>query len=149
MSEKEIAEILFSKDTKEIYEKFKVLELICDGSDELYSYFDIYLEAIHSKNACVRGRGFKLISRNAKWDGENKINHNLAEILAVLDDEKSTVVRQCLSVVNHIGKYKKELIPAIKEKLIQINYLQYKESMQGLIIKDIQRVLHSLEEYET
>lgn len=144
MNEKEIAEIVFSKDTKETYEKFKKLELICNDSNELYLYYDLFLEALQSKNSCVRGRGFKLISRNAKWDEGNKINSNLAVILAVLDDEKSTVVRQCLQVLSYIGEYKKELIPAIIEKLEQVNYLKYKETMQGLIKRDIEKNLEIL-----
>lgn len=144
MNEKDLAEIVFSKDTKEAYDKFKKLELMCNDSNELYLYFDLFLEALHSKNSCVRGRGFKLISRNAKWDKDNKINSNLAVILAVLDDEKPTVVRQCLQVLSYIGEHKKELIPAIKEKLDQVNYLQYKDTMQGLIKSDIEKCLNVL-----
>lgn len=143
----EVNEVLFSKDTKEVYERFKQLELICDTSNELYQFFDSYLQALQSEKSCVRGRGFKLAARNAKWDKENKINNSFTQILAVLDDEKPTVVRQCLAVVDNIGKYKKELIPAISKKLKELDYLKYKESMQGLIKKDIENALNKLNEY--
>lgn len=145
--EKLVKEILFSKDTSENYQKFQELEQKCAESNVLYSYFDFYLQALHHKNSCVRGRGFKLILRNARWDTENKINQHLTEILSVLEDEKTTVVRQCLPLLINIGQYKKELLPEIREKIAAINYLKYKESMQSLIKRDIESLLTQLDSY--
>ena len=146
MDEKELTEILFAKDTKEIYEKFKNLEFICNTSNELYLYFDTFIVALHNSNSCVRSRGFKLILRNAKWDRENKINKNLKEILDVLDDEKPTVVRQCIPLLSFISAYKKELIPSVRKKIMNLNYLKYKDSMQGLIKKDIDNIIKFFDE---
>lgn len=37
--------------------------------------------------------------------------------------------------------YKPNLKHTIKEKLLNINYLNYKESMQSLIFKDVEKIL--------
>lgn len=144
MTEKEVLEILFAKDTSQALQRFRVLEFSCADSNHLYRYFDSYLHALQDKNSCVRARGFKLICHNAKWDSEGRINKNIHTILNALDDEKGTIVRQCLSVLSDIGFYKKELIPAIKKKLNQMDYFKHKESMQGLLKKDTQYVLSML-----
>ena len=74
-------------------------------------------------------------------NNDNNINKNIDKILLELDSEKPTEVRQYLSAIKDIVKYKKELNLKIKEKLLSMNYLRYKDSMQGLIFKDIEEVL--------
>lgn len=141
MDEKKICDILFGKDTKDIYAEFKKLEAICETSDKLYPFMDLYIEALHSDKSCIRGRGFKLIARNAKWDNENRIDAHLETVLNVLDDETPTVVRQCLAVVPILCKAKKALVPKIESRLKKIDVLKYKKSMQGLVKRDIEKIL--------
>lgn len=147
MEKSEVEEILFGKDTTEVLAKFREVEQLCEKNSNFYPYFDSYLRALHAENSCVRGRGFKLILRNAKWDSQNLINQNIEEILSILDDDKPTVVRQCLPLVSNIGKYKQELVPVVKEKLKAMNPQKYKESMQNLVKRDIEKaqVLLNLE----
>lgn len=142
----EVMEIVTSKDTKEIYGKFQELEAQCDKDNSLYGFFDSYLEAVHNKKACARGRAFKMIMRNARWDAENNlIDENIDEILAVLNDDNATVVRQCLPLLEFIGRYKEDLVPIVRLKLVNLNYAKYKESMQGLIQKDVKKILSILD----
>ena len=42
----------------------------------------------------------------SKWDKDNKINNIIDSLLQVLDDEKPTIVRQCLSSLNNLLLYK-------------------------------------------
>lgn len=65
-----------------------------------------------------------------------------------LNDEKPTSVRQCLKGIAEIVEYKKSLNNKIKEKLLKINYLNYKDSMQSLIFKDIEKILMLINERE-
>lgn len=44
--------------------------------------------------------------------------------------------------IENIIKYKKELIPVIKERLLKVNYLKYEDSMQSLIFKDVEKILN-------
>ena len=142
MEERVLRAILFAKDTREVYLQFRELEQLCEVSDELYQYIDVYIEAIHDPISCARGRGFKLIAANARWDKDNRINSVFDEILTVLDDDKAPVVRQCIPWLSQLIIYKKELIPLIEDKLNSLNYMKYKESMQSLIKRDIENLRH-------
>lgn len=72
---------------------------------------------------------------------DNKINENVDDLLSELDDEKPTAVRQCLAAINYLLLYKDELTEDVEKKLLSIDILKYKESMQSLIKKDIEDIL--------
>lgn len=57
-------------------------------------------------------------------------------------------VRQCLKAIAEIVEYKESLNNKIKEKLLKINYLNYKDSMQSLIFKDVEKILMLINERE-
>ena len=137
---------LENKDDKIAYDNLLDLEKIAGQSDETYQYFDKFLFMLDNEKSYIRVRGFRLICKNAKWDKDNKIDNSIDKILVVLDDEKPTAVRQCLKAIEDIVRYKKDLNNKIKEKLLGINYLKYKESMQGLIFKDVDNVLKLINE---
>ena len=54
-------------------------------------------------------RGFRIICKLSKWDKDNNINNIIDSLLQVLDDEKPTIVRQCLSSLNNLLLYKIDL----------------------------------------
>lgn len=136
-----LIEILYSNDDKDAYNSLIQLENFSENNNEVYSYINEFFAMLDNQKSYIRVRGFRLISKNAKWDNDNKINKNIDKLLSELEDEKPTAVRQCLNAIKDIVKYKKELNLKIKEKLLSINYLRYKDSMQGLIFKDIEEVL--------
>ena len=45
-------------------------------------------------------------------------------------------------------EYKKSLNNKIKEKLLKINYLNYRDSMQSLIFNDVEKILSLIDESE-
>lgn len=135
---------LYSKDDKETYKLLLDLELISSESDELYPYFDEFLEMLNSERSFVRVRGFRLICSLAKWDKDNKINKNIDSILDELDDSISTSVRQCLGKLNLILLYKNELSLKVESKLKHLNISSYKETMQSLIKRDIANILKGI-----
>ena len=136
------------KDDKVAYNNLLELEKLAEKSDAIYEYFDIFLEMLDNEKSFIRVRGFRLICKNAKWDKYNKIDDSIDKILQELNDEKPTSVRQCLKGIAKIVEYKKSLNNKIKEKLLKINYLNYKDSMQGLIFKDIEKILMLINERE-
>ena len=136
-----LIEILYSNDDKDAYNSLIQLENFSENNNEVYSYINEFFEMLDNQKSYIRVRGFRLICKNAKWDNDNNINKNIDKILLELDSEKPTEVRQYLSAIKDIVKYKKELNLKIKEKLLSMNYLRYKDSMQGLIFKDIEEVL--------
>lgn len=146
MQIEERMQLLWEKDEKEAYEQLLELEKISKTSKEVYSYLDDFIEMLESEKSYIRVRGFRLICKNARWDGENRINKQISKILEELEDEKPTAVRQCLQAITELIENKKECNNLIKEKLLKINYAKYKKSMQSLIFKDVEKVLLFIEE---
>ena len=132
---------LYNSDNVETYKLLQELEMTSSESDELYQYFDKFVEMLKSDKAFVRVRGFRLICSLAQYDKENKINKNINIILNELDDDVSTSVRQCLNKINLVLMYKIELTDLIENKIKNLDLSKYKASMQSLISRDIDKIL--------
>ena len=134
---KEKIKNLYNEDNNSAYKTLLELEIITTESNELYNYFNEFLNMLNNEKTFIRVRGFRLICSLAKWDNENKINKNIDIILKELEDEKGTSVRQCLEKLNLILMHKIELADIIENKIRNLELSKYKESMQFLIKKDI------------
>ena len=141
---KEKIENLYNEDNNSAYKTLLELETVTTESNELYSYFNDLLKMLNNEKTFIRVRGFRLICCLAKWDNENKIKKNIDVILNELEDEKGTSVRQCLEKLNLILMYKVELTEVIEDKIRNLDVTKYKESMRGLIKKDIDYILEHL-----
>lgn len=141
MNKDELLNILYDKEKWEVYEAFKQIENNIIVSEELYQYFDEIKNMLNNDKSYIRIRGFRIICKLSKWDINNQINDNIDQILDVLNDDKPTNVRQCLSSLNDLIKYKKELTTTIKDRVKKINYLKFKDTMSPLIKKDIDYLL--------
>ena len=73
-----------------------------------------------------------------------KINNIIDSLLQVLDDEKPTIVRLCLSSLNNLLLYKIDLSGKVESKLKNMDLSKYKDSMKPLIQKDIDCILNQL-----
>ena len=100
---------------------------------------------IGSKKYVLRVRGFRLLCKQAKWDTENKIDREIESILREVDDKKPTAVRQKLKALEEIVRYKKALHSKIRDKVLSLDYLRFKDTMHSLIVKDIQSLLQVME----
>lgn len=138
--------MLEDKDTSKAFEALKELEEISDSSNILYPYIDKFIEMTGSGKYAIRVRGFRLLCKQSKWDTNNKINESLEGVLAILDDEKPTAVRQALTALHDLVPYKKELEELIRERVLAIDYYKYKDTMHSLISKDIQNLLNNMDE---
>lgn len=144
MNEEELFNILYDKEKRSVYREFQNIESSIEESDFLYKYFTDFEKMLLNDKSYVRLRGFKLICKLSKWDTQNNINKNIKLLLDVLDDDKPTIVRQCLSSLNYLLLYKQELSKEIENKLKNINLLKYKDSMGHLIEKDINSILKNI-----
>lgn len=135
---------LHGKATKENFAALEELERRSEQSNALYPYIRMFLEMIGSEKYEIRVRGFRLLCKQARWDTEHIIDENLGVILTVLNDEKPTVVRQALAALHDLVPYKKELHEAIWEKVSAIDCFRYRDTMQGLILKDMQSLLAAI-----
>ena len=142
MSEKTvIIEALQDKDDRKAYALSKEISAKSAASDEYYSCFDGFAGLLSAKSSYVRTRGFVLCCAQARWDEEGKLKNAMLGMLALLHDEKPTVVRQCLAALHEVILYRPELHEVIKSEVEKIDVSKYKDSMSPLIKKDIDELL--------
>lgn len=67
---------LYNRDNNIAYKTLLELEAMTTESNELYGYFNKFLEMLNNEKTFIRVRGFRLICSLAKWDNENKIDKN-------------------------------------------------------------------------
>ena len=144
MSKEEIFNIFYGKETWDIWRKFQEIESSIDESEFLYKYFDDIKKMLLDEKSYIKMRGFRIICKLSKWDNDNKINNIIDILLQVLDDEKPTIVRQCLSSLNNLLLYKIELSEKVENKLKKLDLSKYKDTMKPLIKKDIDFILKQL-----
>lgn len=133
--------LLTAKDTKEALMAFKKLEAVCLGEPIYMDKLESFLPALNAETPSGRGRAFKFFMINARWDSQNIIDTHLEEILAILDDSKAPIIRQCIPYLVYLTEAKPEMTPLIRQKLENLDLSQFKESMQSLIKRDIAKVL--------
>lgn len=117
----------------------------CRDSDVVYPYFDYFLELSEDENSYIRTRGLLLVAANAKWDVDNKIDESIDGLLKHVMDAKPITSRQFIKVLPEIARYKPDLAEDIKTALRSADTEIYKDSMQPLVYKDIQKALRQIE----
>lgn len=141
----ELVENLCSNDNKLAYDTLKLLLSESERADSVYRYLDRFVSMIQNKNSYIRSRGIALISINAKWDKENKIDLIIDDYLKHIMDEKPITSRQCIKSLPYIAKYKPNLVGPIRKALIEANIGVYPDSMQSLVHNDIVSALKEIE----
>ena len=144
MNKEEIFNIFYGKETWDIWRKFQEIESSIDESKLLYEFFDDIKKMLLDEKSYIKMRGFRIICKLSKWDNDNKINNIIDILLQVLDDEKPTIVRQCLSSLNNLLLYKIDLSEKVENKLKNMDLSKYKDTMKPLIKKDIDFILKQL-----
>lgn len=132
---------LSNSDDKKAYQCLKQLESESSCSNAVYPFFDVFVSMLDSENSYIRTRGIVLIAANAQWDGDYKIDEIIDKYLKHISDNKPITARQCIKALPLIAKHKPDLKEDIMNTLRRANPLQYKESMQSLVLKDIQKCL--------
>lgn len=136
---------LIHSDNKQAYQFLKILENESFHSAVVYPFFDNFVEMLSSTNSYVRTRGIILIAANAKWDRDYKIDEIIDKYLKHITDVKPITARQCIKMLPTLAKYKPDLKPDIENALHSANLTKYKESMQSLVWKDIQKCLADIQ----
>lgn len=141
----EILETLKDKDHMKAHEFAKEIGAKSTETNEYYEMFDDFAGLLSEKSSYVRTRGFCLICAQARWDIDGKLDGAYNTMSALLNDEKPTVVRQCISALHEVVLYRPELCDRISESLRNIDLSRYKDSMSPLIKKDIDELLKMIE----
>lgn len=136
----DIIEGIKGKNQNECYTLLLELEQISESSNELYGYFDEFIKLTQSSSPLVRTRGFRLACTQARWDNENKLDRDIDVLLDMLRNEKGTQVRQCITALSGVVKYKQGLKDKIIQSLEDLEKQGFKESMRELIRKDMDKL---------
>ena len=142
----DVMALLRSKNNTEAYQLLLLLEQESEKSDSLCGSLDEFLTLLKDKSSLVRTRGFRLICAQARWDREGWIGAHLEELLAALDDEKATAVRQELAALHQVVRFRPELCSRIGGKLDGLDLSKYKESMAPLLQHDIRELRAAMKE---
>ena len=137
MEVSELVEGLFKKDDKEAYKCLKELLSASEHDNSVYQFFNTFADMIDNGDSYVRTRGLLLISANAKWDADNKIDEIIDKYLCHIMDDKPITARQCIKTLPNIVKHKPDLIDVICIALSKANPQRYASSMQTLVNGDI------------
>jgi len=136
---------LTSSNNDEAYKCLQQLQSASAQSNAVYQYLETFIDMLDSGNSYIRTRGALLISANAEWDSDNRIDEIIDKYLKLIHDEKPITARQCIQALPNIARYKPDLVKNILFALQQANFSQYSASMQPLIAKDIQTAIHELQ----
>ena len=137
---------LFDKNDKAAHKRLKELVSTSEPSNDVYKFFDTFADMIDSDNSYIRARGLLLISANAKWDKDCKIDEIIDKYLHHIMDEKPITARQCIKALPNIAKHKPELVDVICSALRKANPLRYADSMQSLVSGDIEAAIKAINE---
>lgn len=145
MNHQEIIDALKDKNDKRAYEFAKELSAKSAETKEYYELFDEFIGMLGEKSSYVRARGFCLACTQARWDCDGKLDASFDKLSILLNDEKPTVVRQCLSALHEVVLYRPELCEKISSAVKNIDLSRYKDSMSPLIKKDAEELLRMME----
>ena len=102
MTVEDLLQALDRKDNTEAYQALLELERLSSDSNVLYPYTEKFAEMTESDRNVVRVRGVRLFCSQAKWDSGSMIDRFLDQVLAVLQDDRPTTVRQTLAALQDV-----------------------------------------------
>lgn len=111
-----------------------------------YPYIQDIAALLHHGNSLVRNRAIAIFAACARWDTQSRYDALLDEFLSHVRDEKPITARQCIRVLPEIASARPNLIPRIRAALEKAYLTGYRDSMQPLIMADIEGVLRQLSE---
>ena len=88
----ELVNGLFDKNDKVAYKCLKELLSASEKDNSVYRFFDTFASMIDNENSYIRTRGLLLISANAKWDSDNKIDEIIDKYLRHIMDDKPILI---------------------------------------------------------
>ena len=144
----ETFELLFDKNNNVAYKALQDLQKESEETDCVYPYMDRLSDMLDNDNSYIRTRGLILLSYNAKWDKDYKIDEVIDKYLKHITDVKPITARQCIKLLPIIAKCKPELKNDILSALHKANTFVYDDSMQSLVYKDIQKALKEIKNYK-
>jgi hypothetical protein len=144
----QLVSLLNEKNDKLRYQAFVLLESRSACVDDVYPFFDVFVDKLRSGNSYQRSIGLMLMAQNARWDTLWKLDAAMDDYLKCVHDEKPITVRQCVQALLHVVPYKKSLHQKIAKSLMNIDIAALRPTMRKLVMLDILQVLLQIRQYE-
>ncbi|WP_302951532.1 hypothetical protein [Holdemania filiformis] len=138
-------EELKNKDQKTAYQALKHLLAISETCAEVSYYFDKFVALLQDPQSYVRTRGLLLIAANARWVKEKTCAAALPFCLELIQDPKPITRRQCIQALPSLSAAHPSLKPSILAALTGAQIQDVPETMQRLIVKDIQKTMQAIQ----
>lgn len=145
---KELVENLLSTDDKMRYPSFLILQYRSEIKNDVFLYWENFVNMLNSDNSYFRSIGLKLISINIKWDKGTKAKEIIDKYLSFCDDEKVITARLCIQGISNIIKgidFEQKICRKIVEKLIGINIKDRPSTNIKVITTDVVNILIEIE----
>lgn len=141
----ETFELLFDKNNNVAYKALQELQRESQETSGVYPYMDRLSDMLDSDNSYICTRGLTLISYNAQWDEDYKIDEIIDKYLKHITDVKPITARQCVKLLPLIAEHKPELKEDILSALYKADISIYDDSMGPLVYKDIQKAIKEIQ----
>lgn len=130
------------------YPAFLMLESRSGTHDDVYPYWEDFVEKLDSANTYQRIIGVTLIGANMKWDREERFAGVAEKYLACCFDEKPIVSRLTLQSIAKWIAVKPQYWEMVKKALFRIDINQQRDTMKKLILLDIIGALAEIQKLE-
>lgn len=117
-----------------------------EASHEVAEYLEEFVPLLRESNSYYRVRGLSLLAANARWDTRGVLDSVMEEYLRCIQDPKPITARQCIGNLPAIARAKPQFRERILEALKNADTSGYADSMRGLVERDIQRALRTIED---
>lgn len=114
-------------------------------SDEVYGHMDEFISMAEGPDSNARIRALGLICANARWDGQNKIDEHINEILSHITDEKPIIARQFIKLLPELAAEKPQLKDAVLNALKCADFSVYPDGLSALAAKDATEAVAEIE----
>lgn len=145
----QLVEWLSEKDNDLRYKALRLLQNRSINSDDVYEFFDTFYQKLKNENSYQRSIGLILISYNARWDRDSRLDGIIDDYLKLINDDKPITVRQCIQSLCNIVPVKNNLHSKISNKLMSVDISGIKETMRKLILGDILNILILIRKHQT
>lgn len=136
-----LVEQLASTEDKIRYPAFLLLKERSAIHADVYPFWDAFDAKLTSDNSYQRSIGAMLVSANARHDAAEKLRQTLPRYLALLSDPKPITVRQCAQALPEILRAKPEFAEPIRDAILRVSLMDYKDTMRKLILLDFLETL--------
>ncbi len=141
---KELIDNLLSNDDKIRYPSFLILQFRSENNDDIFPYWNNFINMLKSDNSYFKTIGLKLIAINTKWDSNNKTKDIIDKYLSFCDDEKLITARLSIQGLHNIingSNFNKEICDKIVKKLISIDINKRPSTNLKVMTTDIANIL--------